>query len=82
MATQAEAAAQLQTVVANLDKVSGETQALKTEVQALKDAATANGEVSPELQTAIDAVAARVAAIDALVPDAPAPVEPETPPAA
>ena len=72
MATQAEAAAQLATIAGTLDKVSGETTALLNEVQTLKDAAANAGNVTPELQAAIDAVASRAAAIDALVPDAPA----------
>lgn len=72
MATQSEAAAALNGIATTLDKVSGETTALLVEIQTLKDAATAAGDVSPELQAAIDAVASRAAAIDALVPDAPA----------
>lgn len=72
MSTQAEAAAQLATVAATLDKVSAESTALLVEIATLKDlAANAANTVSPELQAAIDAVSTRSAAIDALVPDAP-----------
>lgn len=72
MATQSEAAAALTGIATTLDKVSGETTALLVEIQTLKDAAAAAANVTPELQAAIDAVAQRAAAIDALVPDAPA----------
>jgi chromosome segregation ATPase len=86
MATQVEAAAALAAITAKLDtvstevdKVSTETTALLVEIQTLIDAA-ANQDVTPELQAAIDAVASRadslatkVAAVDALVPDAPTP---------
>ena len=72
MTTQTEAAAALSTVAATLDKVSAETTALLVEIATLKDlAASAAQTVSPELQAAIEAVAGRAAAIDALVPDAP-----------
>ncbi len=72
MTTQSEAAAALGTVAATLDKVSAETTSLLVEIATLKDLAAAAGQtVSPELQAAIDAVATRAAAIDALVPDEP-----------
>ena len=71
MSTQAEAAAALQAVATQLDKVKGETTALVAEVQALKDAATNADTVSPDLQAAIDAVASRTASIDGLVTDLP-----------
>jgi uncharacterized phage infection (PIP) family protein YhgE len=73
MATQAEAAAQLQGISAELTKVAAETQTLLDNVKALQDAATAAGNVSPELQAAIDQVAAQAKTVDDLVPDAPAP---------
>lgn len=73
MTTQTEAAAQLQTVVTTLAKVKEESTALLVEIATLKDlAANAAQTVSPELQAAIDAVAAAAGAIDALVPDTPA----------
>lgn len=67
---QSEGAAALVAVATTLDKVSGETTQLLVEVQTLKDLLGQADEVSPELQAAIDAVASRAAAIDALVPDA------------
>lgn len=72
MATQSEDAAALQKVATQMDKISTETTALLTLIQQLKDAATNADVVSPELQSAIDAVAAKAQAIDDLVPDAPA----------
>lgn len=73
MSTQTEVAAQLQTVVSTLEKVKEETTGLLVEIATLKDlAASAAQSVSPELQAAIDAVAAAAGAIDALVPDTPA----------
>ena len=74
---QAEAAAQLQTISTTLDKVATETTGLQAEIKTLQDAATNSDTVSPELQAAIDAVATRAAAIDALVPDATAPTPTE-----
>lgn len=73
MATQSEAAQQLTSVLAVLDKIGSETTELLAEVEELKAQAT---NVSPELQTAIDAVAERAQGIDDLVPDTPAPAPP------
>lgn len=70
MATQAEDAAALQKVAAQMDKISTEVTALLTLIQQLKDAAANSDTVSPELQSAIDAVAAKAQAIDDLNPDA------------
>jgi len=64
MATQAEAAVQLDTVTTKLGKVL-------TEIQALKDAAAAAANVSPELQAAIDRVVGAAEAADNANPDAP-----------
>lgn len=73
MATQADAAAQLNAVNDKLTKVGTETSALLDEVQKLKDAAANSDQVSPELQAAIDAVSAQADKVDNLVPDVPAP---------
>lgn len=88
MATQAEIVAQLNTISTALDaanneitKVSGETSMLVKEVADLQaQIAAAGSDATPELVAAAQAVADRVAtvasgvaAIDALVPDAPAP---------
>lgn len=70
MATQAEAAQQLTKVNDSLTKIGGETANLLTEIQKLKDAAATSGQVTPELQAAIDAVAAQATKVDDLVPDA------------
>jgi hypothetical protein len=75
MDTQAQAVTALQTVTATLDKVKDETTGLLVEIATLKDLANqAAATLSPELAAAVQAVADRAAAIDALVPDAPAPV--------
>ena len=74
MANQDQAAEILEAQSAKLDKIGLETDGLKAEVQELKDAAAAGGEVTPRLQAAIDAVVTRTQAIDDKVADAP--VEP------
>lgn len=69
MATQAEAAAQLTALNTELVKIGTETQALLDKVTALQAAADAAGNVSPELQAAIDGVVAQAKTVDDLVPD-------------
>jgi|GEM_PF-5622404 len=90
MSTQTEAAellnatvAKLDAVAVEVDKIGTETDGLQKEIQDLKDAAGSQGNITPELQAAIDAIAARgeslaakVAAVDAKVPDATPPEEP------
>lgn len=72
MDTQAQAVEALKNVAATLDKVKDESTGLLVEIATLKDLANQAGQsVSPELAAAIQAVADRAAAIDALVPDAP-----------
>lgn len=61
---QQQAAEKLNTVVTQLEKV-------QTEIQALKDAAENDGNVSPELQAAIDRVVSAAQATDDLNEDAP-----------
>lgn len=76
---------QLDSIGNGIDKVGEETKSLQVEIQALKDAAANQGALTPEMETAINALASRgtsiqakVDAVDALVPDAP---PAETPPA-
>lgn len=88
MATQAELAAQLaavkvqlDTIGAGVDKVSGETSTLVQAVADLTAALAAGSATTPEVDAALaavqassDALAAKVKAVDDLVPDAaPAP---------
>lgn len=81
MSTQAQAAQTLRDVLAREQKTAGEIQTLQTGVTDLKSqiaelqAQVADGgEVTPELQQAIDDVAAQAQVIDDLIPDvAPAP---------
>jgi uncharacterized protein YoxC len=69
---QAELKTALDTLATAVDKIGTETTALLAEVQTLTDAIAA-GITTPEVDAALAAVQARVAAVDALVPDAPAP---------
>lgn len=62
--TQQQAAEKLNLVVTQLEKV-------QTEIQALKDAAENDPNVSPELQAAIDRVVSAAQATDDLNEDAP-----------
>jgi predicted nucleic acid-binding Zn-ribbon protein len=77
MATQEEATAALVKVNETLVKISNETDHLLEEIekleQALEDAQEAGGAVTPELEAAIKATAARTHAIDELVTDVPQP---------
>jgi uncharacterized iron-regulated protein len=68
MATQQEAAAELQNVNQQLQKIGTETQSLLDKITALEQAA-GNADVQPELQAAIDAVVAQAKAVDELVAD-------------
>lgn len=70
MATQQEAAAALLEIKNKLAKVATETTTLLQKIEDLKNAAANAGNVGPELQSAIDAVAAQASAVDELVPDA------------
>ena len=70
MATQAELATQLNTIKTQLVKVGTETTTLLTKIEELKQVVL-NQPVTPELQAAVDAVAAQAKVVDDLVPDAP-----------
>jgi len=71
--TQAEAVDALNKTNETLVKVSNETDSLLAEIdrlnKALEAAIAAGGQITPELQAAIEAVDTRANAIDALVPD-------------
>lgn len=69
MATQAQAAQQLTDLGTKLDKISGETTSLVEAVRDLTAQIATAGEVTPELQAAMDAVGSKADAIDALVDD-------------
>ena len=75
--TQPEAKAALQKVNEVLVKVSNETDALLREIKKLEDALAAaggaGGTITPELEAAVKATAARTHAIDELVADVPQP---------
>jgi predicted nucleic acid-binding Zn-ribbon protein len=77
MATQQEATAALVKVNETLVKISNETDSLLEEIDkleaALEAAQDAGGAITPELEAAIRATAARTHAIDELVTDAPQP---------
>lgn len=75
--TQPEATAALQKVNEVLVKISNETDALLREIKKLEDALAAaggaGGTITPELEAAVKATAARTHAIDELVEDVPNP---------
>lgn len=76
---QAALAARLTSLDTKVAKIGGETSALVAEVAALREAVIAAGEIGPEVMAALEAVEARVTAVDDLVADpAPAPT-PEAP---
>lgn len=70
MATQKEVADQLKDVTAKLSKIGTETGTLLTKIEELKAVIEAGGNVTPELQAAVDALAAQAQVVDDLVPDA------------
>ena len=59
-----------QDVVAKLDALTAKVTKVSTEVQALKDALTAAGEISPEVQVALDNLDAAITGVDDLNADA------------
>ena len=73
MATQAELTAQVQAISATLTKIGTETSTLLTKIDELKAVIAAGPPVTPELQAAVDALAAQAKVVDDLVPDAPTP---------
>lgn len=69
MATQQELAVQLTTATDQLKKIGGETKTLLQKVDELTAIINAGGPVSPELQSAADALTAQAKVVDDLVPD-------------
>lgn len=78
MATQVEAAAEIRGLTQTINKIGTETTATLAKVTALQEIIDAGnaGDISDELQTAINEAIASAKATDDLVPDAPV-----TPPA-
>lgn len=72
MATQAETAAQITGLLTLVDKIGTEIDNSLTEIQALKDLLAGAGAVDPAVTAAVDALAARLGALDLKVPDSPA----------
>lgn len=71
MATQDELAQALNDLTATVTKIGTETKALIDNVATLTTELNNAGTVSPAVQTALDALTARVNIVDGLVPDAP-----------
>lgn len=69
MVKQAEGIERLNALGVTLDKISSETTSLVDEVKALKDAAEAQGDLSPEFVAALEAVEGRAKSIDEKVTD-------------
>lgn len=72
MANQQELADQIKTVTDRLNKIGTETTKLIQKIDELV-AAAGNAQVTPELQAAVDALAAQAKVVDDLVPDEIAP---------
>lgn len=75
MSTQAELAAQLKAVTAQIQKIGTETTKTLEKVSQLEDALNNQGNVTPELQTAFDELKAQVTTVDDLIADVP--IEPQ-----
>ena len=71
MATQAELAASLDLVSAQVTKIAAESSATLAKVADLEAALAAAGNTSPEVDAALAALKAQVQVVDDLVPDAP-----------
>lgn len=78
MSTQEEMVGQLGQLTEQVSKIGAETTALVGKVADLEAALANQANVSPELQTAFDALKAQVQTVDDLVPDA-APANNDTP---
>jgi predicted transcriptional regulator len=70
---QAELAAQLTEIGAQIAKIGEESAATLLKVTELEEALENAGDVTPEVQAAFDALKAQVQVVDDLVPDAPTP---------
>ncbi len=71
MATQAELAEQVKKIGDSITKIGTETTTLLAKIDELNAIITNGPAVTPELQAAVDAVAAQAKVVDDLVPDAP-----------
>lgn len=76
MAKQSEIAADLRAQADRINKIASETRTLLTRIEELQEAVNNQDEASEELTAASQAVAAQLAVVDDLVPDAP--TEPPT----
>ncbi len=81
MSSQTELATQVRAATTQLQKISKESTATLATVEKLKEIIAQQENVSPELQAAVDELAAQVQAVDDLTPDIVEPT-PETPPPA
>lgn len=70
MASQAELADQIRAATSQLQKIGTETKSLVEKIDALQAIIDAGGEVSPELQAAVDELKTQAQVVDDLVPDA------------
>ena len=70
MTTQAELATEMAAVQAQLVKIGEETSSLLLNIIELTALVEAGGNITPELQAAVDAVKAQAQVVDDLVPDA------------
>lgn len=71
MASQAELAAALSSVSAQVAKIGTETDGLKAKIAELEAALAASGGTTPEVDAALEALKAQVQLVDDLVVDAP-----------
>lgn len=80
MATQQELATQVRDLGKQVEKIGGESSKSLEMLASLQDIIKNGPPVTPELQAAVDGLAAQLKVVDDLVPDAPpAPVVPPTP---
>jgi hypothetical protein len=77
MSAQSELATQIRTVTTQLNKISLESSATLQKVEDLKAIIAQQENVSPELQEAVDALAAQAQVVDDLTPDVVAPPAPD-----
>lgn len=70
MSNQAQLAAALTAIAAQVAKIGTETEGLKAKVQELQDALNNAGNNTPEVEAALQALLAQVQKVDDLVPDA------------
>lgn len=70
VSTQQQLAESLNAATALVTKIGTEVQGLKDKIVELEAAVVAAGNVTPEVQAALDGLNAKIAQVDALVPDA------------